>query len=110
MKPLHIVIFSLVAWIVFLASPRTVLWIGLLTYIGLAAAIGWAALRHRADGWAFGLILALLLISLPFWVLGGYRFFEWMTDNSMESIPRAAGWLCFRLSDNTAVGSVNVAE
>ena len=87
MKPCHIVIFSVVAWIVFLASPRTVLWIGIMTYIGFAATIGWAALRHRTDGWGCGLILALLIISLPFWVLGGCHFFEWMTNNSIDAIP-----------------------
>lgn len=87
MKPRHIVIFCVVAWIVFLASPRTVLWIGFVTYIGLAAAIALAALRHRADGWVCGLILALLLISLPFWVLGGYHVFQWMTNKSFEAIP-----------------------
>ncbi|MFT7640979.1 MAG: hypothetical protein ACI9G1_002723 [Pirellulaceae bacterium] len=86
-KNRHIVIVCIIGWIVLLVSPGTVMPIGLLTYGGFAASIAWSAFRHRSTGWGCGLILAILLISLPFWVPGAYHLFEWMTNNSIDDIP-----------------------
>jgi hypothetical protein len=68
-------------------SPRTVLPIGYLLFVGFTIVLAWSALRHRQAGWGYGLMLAILLIFLPFWVLGGYHVFELITGNSVDAIP-----------------------
>lgn len=49
------------------------IFIGAALYIACALAMMWSALRHRRSGWVSGAVLALLLLTLPLWVmaLGG---------------------------------------
>ena len=37
-------------------------------FIALCILIGWSAVKFRSKGWAAGLVLAVLLITIPIWV------------------------------------------
>lgn len=82
-----VVIACFVVWVVFLASPRTVLPIGLAVYLGIAIVLGCSALRHRNQGWVGGLLFALMLVTLPAWVIAGYSFFELIYGQSGNTVP-----------------------
>jgi hypothetical protein len=47
----------------------------ILFYIALVALILWGALRNRGEGWLSGLILAILMATIPLWVMGGYYLY-----------------------------------
>ena len=54
--------------------------IAVLVYLCFVAAVGWSALRYRRQGWVSGLFLAILLGSLPVWVAGFIRLYEWLVE------------------------------
>jgi ABC-type glycerol-3-phosphate transport system permease component len=39
-------------------------------YITLCVVMGYSAVRHRRKGWQVGLLLALLMLTLPVWTVG----------------------------------------
>ena len=76
-KPQLVVLGVFVAWLVFSAlSTRSAMALGVSIYLAFSAAIGWSAIRYRSRGWLFGLLLAVLLATLPLWVLGLLRLYE----------------------------------
>ena len=87
MKPRIVVTLCFVAWLVFFVSPRTVMPLGLAAYIALVFVLGWSALRHRSKSWASGLLFAVMLVTLPVWVLGGYWCFELLLPTPGTTVP-----------------------
>ena len=47
-------------------------------YVAFALVIAWSALRYRGKGWTSGALLALLLLTLPLWILAMLRLYEWL--------------------------------
>ena len=52
----------------------------LVFYMCFVGAIAWSAIRHRREGWKSGLVLAILLASLPLWVIGLNLLFQWLAS------------------------------
>jgi uncharacterized membrane protein (DUF485 family) len=48
----------------------------LVLYFLFVGAIAWSALRHRRPGWVSGLIFAILLATLPLWVMAGIHIYQ----------------------------------
>lgn len=85
-RPIAVVVLCVVAWVVFLFSPRAVMPLGYLAYAGFAVSLAWSALRHRREGWGCGLLFAVLLMTLPLWVMASYRLFAWLVG--ADPVPR----------------------
>jgi hypothetical protein len=47
-------------------------------YLVLAGVILVSAWKNRAQGWAVGLLLGFLLVSLPLWVMGLFYLTQWL--------------------------------
>ena len=45
-------------------------------YIALVGSMAWSALKHRREGWVSGLILAIMLATIPIWVMGGLYLYQ----------------------------------
>ncbi len=48
----------------------------LVVYILFAGAIAWSAVRHQGPGWISGFIIAILMATIPLWVIGGYYLYQ----------------------------------
>jgi hypothetical protein len=68
MHPSHVLLVVLPVWLLFLVRPRIAMNVGVLVYLCFVTCIGWSAVRHRGKGWLSGILLALLLGTLPGWV------------------------------------------
>jgi hypothetical protein len=49
---------------------------GLILYFLFVGVIAWSALRHRRPGWISGLIFAILMATIPLWVMGGFHLYQ----------------------------------
>lgn len=70
------IIAILLLWLCTAIAAGVFLSPGLTFYVLFALAIGGSALRHRQHGWRWGLLLAVLLLTIPIWVLGAYSLYE----------------------------------
>jgi hypothetical protein len=53
-------------------------------YIGVVAAIGVSAFKHREQGWKSGVFLAFLLSTIPVWVAAFY----WLISKMQWLLPQ----------------------
>ena len=77
MRYQHFLIGLILLWVVGLFVPRLPMPVGV--YIAIALAIAHAALKHRSPGWVSGVLLAVLLLTLPLWLSAMYVVYEQMT-------------------------------
>ena len=70
------IIAILLLWVCIAIATGVFLSPGITLYVVFALAIGRSALRHRQQGWRWGLVLAVLLLTIPAWVLGAYGLYE----------------------------------
>ena len=55
----------------------------LLAYAAFVILIAWSAFRTSNPGWRSGLLLALLMATIPLWVFGMFWFFCLVTGQEM---------------------------
>lgn len=70
------IIAILLLWVCIAIAMGVFLAPGITIYVVFALAIGWSALTYRQQGWRWGLLLAVLWLTIPIWVLGAYGLYE----------------------------------
>ena len=68
MKRLTIYVALFLAWLVFLVAPALVMPLAFAAYAALCLLILWSAIAYRRRGWGFGLVVGLLLLTMPLWI------------------------------------------
>jgi len=76
MRYLHFLIALVLLWLVSLFVPGLPMPVGIVVYVAIGLAIAHSALKHRSTGWTSGVLLAVLLLTLPLWVLAMYAVYE----------------------------------
>ena len=54
-------------------------------YIAIVFCIAWSAVKHRREGWVSGLILAVLLATIPLWAAGAMHLFVALAPEPPEN-------------------------
>ena len=44
-------------------------------YVAFCLLVLWGAVRKRSEGWLSGVLLAIMLLTMPAWVMGMYWVF-----------------------------------
>lgn len=76
MRSLNTIIALILLWVCIAIATGVFISPGITLYVAFALAIGWSALSYRQRGWPWGLGLAVLLLTIPIWVLGAYGLYE----------------------------------
>jgi hypothetical protein len=58
--------------------PLGLLFLGI--YVGIVLAIGLSALRHREPGYRSGIIFAILMLTMPAWVMALFWLYQWASQ------------------------------
>ena len=76
MNSRNTIIALLLLWVCIAIATGAFVSPGLTLYVVLACAIGCSALRYRQQSWPWGVLLALLLLTIPIWVLEAWALYE----------------------------------
>ncbi|HEV3343420.1 MAG TPA: hypothetical protein VG125_23815 [Pirellulales bacterium] len=76
MRYQHFLIGLSLLWLVGLLVPGLPMPVGIIVYVAIGLAIAHSALKHRSTGWASGVLLAVLLLTLPLWIWAMYAIYE----------------------------------
>src|SRR5690349_12615122 len=91
MKAHHVYLTLFVLWLMFLVYPPVAMPFGFLVYGSFIALMACSAGRYRDKDWLSGILLCLLLATLPCWVLGFYgiyeRFASFPIDDDRRALP-----------------------
>lgn len=69
-------VLSAIYWIDSFITTGIAFRLGIMAYAALVVAIAWSSLRHRPTGWIWGLLLAIILATLPWWVWQAEQWYE----------------------------------
>lgn len=76
------------AWLLLFFWPRLLQSITLGVFIAFVLIFGWSAITRRQAGWPLGMLLALLLLTLPAWTWGLFQLYKLLPREPIPIITR----------------------
>jgi uncharacterized membrane protein len=76
MRYQHFLIGLFLLWLAAFFVPGLPMPVGIIIYVVIALVIANSALKHRSAGWVSGVLLAVLMLTLPLWIWAMYEVYE----------------------------------